>query len=100
LFRSSEPEARRMGDPGIYEILAKIPANLLAEATYSVTVSCIMTRHDEPAEFPLVVYNALTFIAFSQDTANIAVGRLPKTGLIAPRIEWTVRTEQVDAARV
>src|SRR5258705_93899 len=67
LFRSSNPEVHALGPAGVYDIIAKIPANLLAEATYSVTVSCVLTRRDETQEYPLVVYNALTFIAFSTD---------------------------------
>jgi len=101
LFRSTDTDVHRLGDPGVYEILAKIPANLLAESLYTVTVSCIMTRHDEPQEFPLVAYNALTFIAFStEDAAAPIAGRLQKPGLIAPKLEWTVRAEEANAARV
>jgi len=88
----------------VYDIFARIPANLLAESNYTVTASCIMTRHDEPEEFPLVVYNALTFIAFATgdapETAGPVAGRLQKPGLIAPKIEWTMKVEEgVDAAR-
>jgi lipopolysaccharide transport system ATP-binding protein len=100
LFRSTDREIHRLVEPGVYDIFAKIPANLLAENSYSVTVSCIMMRHEEPQEFPLVVYNALTFIAFSsEESAATVMGRLQKPALIDPKIEWTLRTE-VDAARV
>ena len=101
LFRSTDRETHRLAEPGVYDIFAKIPANLLAENNYSVTVSCIMMRHEEPQEFPLVVYNALNFIAFSsEESAAAVVGRLQKPALIDPRIEWTLRAEEVDAARV
>jgi hypothetical protein len=100
LFRSTDPEAHALGEPGIYEILAKIPANLLAEANYSVTVSCILTWKNEPQEYPLVVYNALTFIAYATEGPTVTVpGRQNKSGLIAPRLEWTVRQEEASAAR-
>ena len=100
LFRSSDPEVHPLGDPGLYDIFAKIPANLLAESTYTLTVSCIMTRHDEPQEFPLVVYNALTFMAYAtEETMPTVAGRLQKTGLIAPKVEWTLKAVEVDAAR-
>ena len=101
LFRSSDPESHRFGEEGVYEILAKIPANLLAESTYSVTVNCSLTYHDEPREFLLVAYNALTFIAFSTEETGVPLGagRLQKPGLIAPKLEWTVKAEKVDAAR-
>ena len=101
LFRSSDSEVHRFGEEGIYDILAKIPANLLAESTYSVTVNCSLTYHNEPTEFLLVVYNALTFIAFSTEdtTAPTSGGRLQKPGLIAPKLEWTVTAEKANAAR-
>jgi hypothetical protein len=63
-------------------------------------VSCIITWKNEPNEFPLVVYNALSFIAFSTEDPNQGIaGRLAKTGLIAPRLEWAVREEETNAAR-
>jgi lipopolysaccharide transport system ATP-binding protein len=100
LFRSLDPEVHPVGDPGLYDIFAKIPANLLAESTYTVTISCIMSRLDEPQEFPLVAYNALTFMAYAtEDTTPTIAGRLQKTGLIAPRLEWTVKAIELDAAR-
>ena len=100
LFRSTDAEVHQLGEPGVYEVLAKIPANLLAEATYSVTVSCIITYKNEPNEYPLVLYNALTFLAFSsEDHADEVAGRIQKTGLIAPRLDWTVRQEEANAAR-
>jgi len=104
LFRSTDSEVHPLSEPGVYDVFAKIPANLLAESNYTVTASCIMTRHDEPQEFPLVAYNALTFIAFATEDATAAAtpiaGRLQKPGLIAPKIEWSVKVEEgVDAAR-
>lgn len=101
LFRSADPQTHRFEEAGIYDMFAKIPANLLAEATYSVTVNCSLTYHHEPREYLLVAYNALSFIAFSaEDTiAQVSGGRLQKLGLIAPKLEWTVKAEKVDAAR-
>ena len=104
LFRSTDTEVHPLGEPGVYDIFARIPANLLAESNYTVTASCIMTRHDEPQELPLVAYNALTFIAFATAGATATTtpvgGRLQKPGLIAPKIEWTMKVEEgVDAAR-
>ena len=100
LFRSSDAETHQLGDAGNYEILAKIPSHLLAECTYSVTVSCIISWKNEPTEYPLVLYNALQFIAFStEDRVTAMAGRIEKTGLIAPRLEWTVKQEETNAAR-
>jgi hypothetical protein len=100
LFRSSDVDTHQLGDSGIYEVLARIPANFLAEATYSITVSCIVTWKNEPREYPLVVYNALTFIAFStQSRPASGSGRVEKPGLIAPILDWAVKQEEANAAR-
>ena len=78
---------------------------LLALLTVGAVATAVaVSRHDEPQEFPLVAYNALTFIAFSTEDATEAAapvaGRLQKPGLIAPKIEWSVKVEEgVDAAR-
>src|SRR6185436_18715512 len=41
IFRTSDAEMRRLGDAGVYEALAKIPRDLLAELPYVATVGCI-----------------------------------------------------------
>jgi lipopolysaccharide transport system ATP-binding protein len=104
LFRAADAERQPMRQPGIYEILMKIPANLLASTSYSATVSCVITKDADHAkevdtgEFPLVVYNALSFMAFATDEPEApSSGRLERTPLIAPRLEWTTR-RQDDAA--
>ena len=80
--------------------LARIPRDLLAELTYVVTIGCIFKRDDEPKEYPLLVYNALQFLAYGTETPDMpASGRLDRVGFIAPRLEWTVR-EEVAVARV
>src|SRR4030095_7070140 len=87
LFRSADPQMHRFDEEGIYDIFAKIPANLLAESTYSVAGNCSLPYHNEPGEFLLVAYNALSFIAFSTEDTVIPVsgGRLQKQGLLAPQ---------------
>ena len=99
IFRTSDDQARRLGDAGVYEALARIPRDFLAELPYTATVGCIFRRDDEPKEYPLVVYNALTFLVYGTETPDLpASGRLDRVGYIAPRLEWTVR-EEVTVAR-
>jgi lipopolysaccharide transport system ATP-binding protein len=94
IFRTSDIESRRLGDAGGYEALAKIPRDLLAELTYVATVGCIFRRDDEAKEYPLVVYNALSFLVYATETPDMAPsGRLDRVGYIAPRLEWVVREE-------
>jgi homopolymeric O-antigen transport system ATP-binding protein len=100
VFRAADDEPRLLEEQGDYEALAKIPRHMLAELTYQVTVSCIFKRQSEEKEFPLVIYNALSFLAFATDVPGTTTARrLEKVGVIAPRLEWTVRKE-VPVARV
>jgi lipopolysaccharide transport system ATP-binding protein len=95
LFRSTDTTFRPMPEVGQYEALARIPANLLAESNYAVTVNCAVTKEPElndPKEYPLVVYNALSFMAFASEHAT-GTERLRRTPLIAPRLEWTLGRE-------
>jgi lipopolysaccharide transport system ATP-binding protein len=94
IFRTSDTEMRPLPEAGVYEALAKIPRDLLAELPYVATVGCIFKKGDEAKEYPLVIYNALSFLVFGTDTPDTpASGRLDRVGFIAPRLEWTVRQE-------
>ena len=94
IFRTSDAEARPLREPGVYEALARIPRDLLAELTYVATVGCIFRKEDELKEFPLLVYNALSFMVYATGQPDIPTsGRLDRVGVIAPRLEWTVREE-------
>ena len=94
IFRTADTEARPLPDAGTYEALAKIPRDLLAELPYIATVGCMFKQDDEPKEYPLVVYNALSFLVYGTETPDApASGRLDRVGFIAPRLEWTVRQE-------
>jgi hypothetical protein len=61
-----------------------------------VTVSCIFKRQNEDKEYPLVVYNALSFLAFATfaPDAPPTARRLEKVGVLAPRLDWIVRKEE------
>ncbi len=94
IFRTTDTEARRLPVAGTYEALAKIPRDLLAELPYVAAVGCMFKRDDEAKEYPLVIYNALSFLVYGTETPDApASGRLDRVGFIAPRLEWTVRQE-------
>ena len=94
IFRTADTEARPLPQPGIYEALAKIPRDLLAELPYVATVGCIFKRDNETKEYPLLMYNALSFLVYGTETPETPTsGRLDRVGFIAPRLEWTVRQE-------
>jgi lipopolysaccharide transport system ATP-binding protein len=95
LFRASDDTRRLLREEGLYEILVRLPANLLAETTYTVSINLLMSSDREGAEYPLTFYNALTFMAYSseQHEETIVSGnkRLERAPLIAPRLEWAHR---------
>ena len=94
IFRTTDTEARALPVAGTYEALAKIPRDLLAELPYVAAVGCVFKRDNEPKEYPLVIYNALSFLVYGTETPDApASGRLDRVGFIAPRLEWTVRQE-------
>lgn len=95
LLRSADPDERQLPHPGLYDVLAKIPAHLLAEASYSVTVNCRITKDDDVKEYPLMMYNAITFLAYANERTVESTSKLRRTPLIAPRLEWFVRAEAV-----
>jgi hypothetical protein len=75
--------------------------NLLAmSSTYSVTAEL----HDVSQRTDGISagrYNALTFIISTEDTTKpTSGGRLQKPGLIAPKLEWTVKRKSVAVARL
>jgi lipopolysaccharide transport system ATP-binding protein len=96
IFRATDDTIRPLEEVGDYEALVRIPKNTLAELSYSVTVSCIFKRQNEDKEYPLVVYNALSFLAYATDSPDAppTARRLEKVGVLAPRLEWIVRKEE------
>jgi lipopolysaccharide transport system ATP-binding protein len=93
LFRSVQPEALVADHLGVFDLFVRIPAHLLAEATYSigVTVLTIMGK-----ETKVVAPDALTFLAYGDEHA--AQFKSVRSGVIAPRLEWDVQSH-VNARR-
>jgi ABC-type molybdate transport system ATPase subunit len=84
LFRTEQTEPVIADHRGVFDLLVRIPAHLLAATTYvlNVTVYTALAK-----EAKVVLDNALTFMAYSDQ----AGGQL-KRGLIAPRLEWTLQS--------
>jgi lipopolysaccharide transport system ATP-binding protein len=94
IFRTADTDARPLPQAGIYEVLVKIPRDLLAELPYVATVGCIFKRDNEAKEYPLLMHNALSFLVYGTETPDAsASGRLDRVGYIAPKLEWIVRQE-------
>jgi len=92
LFRATQPDEVVADLRGVFDLVLRIPANLLAETTYLVNVT-VMTRMEK--ESKVVLDNALTFMAYGED---LEAGIKGRRGLIAPRLDWTAQSH-VNARR-
>jgi lipopolysaccharide transport system ATP-binding protein len=97
VFRSAQPELAPVAADTSYEALVRIPANLLSETTYTVSVSIVLLRGEEE-EHALVVNKALAFMVYGDQGVTADDGRHRK-GVVNPTLEWTLQTES-DAIRV
>src|SRR5262245_14268804 len=91
VFRSAQPELMPVAPDMAYEAVAKIPANLLSETTYTISVGVTLLR-GEGEEHALVVNKALAFMVY-RENSDEASGTLHRTGLIDPQLEWTMETK-------
>jgi ABC-type sugar transport system ATPase subunit len=87
LFRAVQPAPVPTERRGVVDLLVRIPADLLAETTYSVNVT-VTTFHVKEAK--VVLPNALTFMAYAGEQPSAQTSG--KSGVIAPRLEWRVQT--------
>jgi len=86
VFRSAQPELVQVGPDLAYEATARIPANLLSETTYTVSVGVTLIR-GEGEEHALVVNKALAFMVYREEGAQVS-GTLHRTGVIDPMLDW------------
>jgi hypothetical protein len=71
---------------GVFDIMARIPANLLAETRYSITVWMEM----ESVKTQIIhLPEVLSFMAYGSSYEMRYKG-----GVIMPRLDWTVMTPQ------
>lgn len=88
VFRSAQPDLISVGPDTAYEAIAKIPANLLSETTYTISVGVSLIR-GEGEEHALVVNKALAFMVYRENSEEVS-GTLHRTGLIDPQLEWSM----------
>jgi lipopolysaccharide transport system ATP-binding protein len=91
VFRSAQPELVPVGADMAYEAVARIPANLLSETTYTISVGITLIR-GEGEEHALVVNKALAFMVY-RENSDESSGTLHRTGLIDPTLEWSMETK-------
>jgi lipopolysaccharide transport system ATP-binding protein len=85
LFRTLQPQEVVADHRGVFDLLVRLPARLLAETTYLVNVT-VYTRWEK--ESKIVLDNALTFLAYGEHQQEKSGVR---SGVIAPRLEWRVQ---------
>ena len=90
ILRSTQPEMVWVAADTMYEVLAKIPANLLAETNYTINVGVTLLRA-EREEHALVVNRALTFMVYGEQATD-ASGSM-RVGLIDPTLEWSMEVK-------
>jgi lipopolysaccharide transport system ATP-binding protein len=89
LFRAVQAEPMMTERRGVVDLIVRIPANLLAETTYTVNVTVLTFLVKESK---VVLPNALTFIAYGDEqTGQQKTGR---SGVIAPRLSWDVKAHE------
>jgi lipopolysaccharide transport system ATP-binding protein len=96
VFRSVQPELTPVIPDTAYEALARIPANLLAETSYTINVGVTLVR-GKREEHPLVVNKALSFMVYGEQGVR-AAGALQRKGVVNPTLEWSL-DEVPDAVR-
>jgi lipopolysaccharide transport system ATP-binding protein len=89
IFRAIDEQTRELQEEGIYDAFMKIPGNFLSDVSYTAGVSLVIVRDGK--DYVLVNYNAISFMGYSGEGAKT---RTQRTGLISPRMEWSV--EQVE----
>ena len=97
LFRCDGTDFVPVPEAGLYQLRVRIPRHLLGEVEYSVTASLTTLRPEQLREYRLVAYHALSFMAYRlQDGLGVATGKRVKTGMLAPRFDWSLEERRVE----
>jgi lipopolysaccharide transport system ATP-binding protein len=99
VFRTMQPQATRVQQPGIFRATITIPRNLLADTIYTVKGGMYMNLEDG-RELQLVLDNALVFRVYADEDEGtrkmIAGGHRGSStsGLVMPIIDWNIARER------
>ena len=91
VFRAVQPQPLITTRRGVVDLLVRIPANLLAETTYTVNVT-VMTFHGKESKVTLP--NALSFMAYGGEEPSQQRSGGARSGVIAPSLEWQVQAHE------
>jgi ABC-type polysaccharide/polyol phosphate transport system ATPase subunit len=99
-FRSIQPTDLQVREPGIYRATMRIPANLLAEAVYTVKAGVFVFTPDNESHLSLDA--AVSFRVYATKDLNVQTLLARKAygkssvinGVLAPELDWDVRRER------
>jgi lipopolysaccharide transport system ATP-binding protein len=98
VFRSTQPEFTLVPRGRLYEATARIPANLLAETSYTVSAGVTLIK-GESEEHVLTWPKPLAFMVYGEHRAAGAGGStLQRKGVIEPPLDWSA-VQELDAVR-
>ena len=81
--------------PGTYALVLKIPANILAETMYALSVEAVINLQTG-SKTTITAFNALTFRVFDPSNAR----RDQLGGVVAPMVEWSFAPQTVRDAEM
>jgi hypothetical protein len=92
-FQAVAPERTTAPEPGLYAAVVRIPANLLADASYSILPRVTVITEDGWTKFEPA--HPLTMRVHSADDPESAQGTFKGTlkGVVRPKLEWNVERE-------
>jgi lipopolysaccharide transport system ATP-binding protein len=89
VFESSQPEPVAIDERGIYDVAVRIPANLLAETSYTVDVHL---EQEADKIQKINIPDALTFMTYGSAYVSVYRG-----GVLMPKLDWSVSATVADA---
>jgi hypothetical protein len=106
VFRSTQADPEQVLPDRNYQAMVRIPANLLADTGYTISVGVTLIR-GEGEEHALVMNRALSFIVYADDQEvgplrgpeRRSGASLQRKGLIDPELEWTLKLEEPNVVR-
>jgi hypothetical protein len=98
VLRSTQADLQAVAPDRNYQAMVKIPANLLSDTGYTVSVGLILIR-GAGEEHALVMNRALSFMVYGDQEINGLGRSLQRKGLIDPELEWTLKLEEPNVVR-
>ncbi|NOT45047.1 MAG: ABC transporter ATP-binding protein [Acidobacteria bacterium] len=92
VFRSPQPEFHAYEERGYYDVVARVPANLLAETSYNLDVVVYV----EKSSGRTYLVNAIDVLSFTAYGAPYESEY--RKGVVMPRVEWSVQAVEPESA--